>query len=58
MSLLLAAFGVLGLFSFLQYIVPHLLLCLFCRDQDLVKRYNAKWGLVTGASSGTNFDFF
>lgn len=51
-SLLLLAFGFVAVLSLAQYLVPHLLLCLLCRDQDLVKRYKAKWGLVTGASSG------
>ena len=54
MSLLLLAFVVVAALSLAQYLVPHLLLCLLCRDQDLVRRYKAKWGLVTGASSGKN----
>ena len=56
-SLLLIALGVVAALSLAQYLVPHLLLCLLCRDQDLVKRYKAKWGLVTGASSGENCFF-
>ena len=58
MSLLLLVFGVVAAVSLAQYLIPHLLLCLLCRDQDLVKRYKAKWGLVTGASSGKYLDFF
>lgn len=51
--LLLAALGAVFAAFVLQYLVPHCLVSLFCRDQDLVKRYGgAKWGLVTGASSG------
>jgi hypothetical protein len=53
MALLLTALGVAFAAYLLQYLIPHFFCVLFCRDQDLVKRYpGAKWGLVTGASSG------
>lgn len=37
---------------FLTYILPHVALAWMCRPQDLKKKYDAKWALVTGASSG------
>ncbi|CAG9460524.1 unnamed protein product [Pedinophyceae sp. YPF-701] len=48
-------YGALALLSvtFLMYLVPQLFLDLFCsRGQDLRKKYDAKWALVTGASTG------
>jgi hypothetical protein len=38
-------------FIFLAYLIPHLILT-FLKPRDLKKAYGAKWGLVTGASSG------
>ena len=38
-------------FIFLAYLIPHLLVSLL-PPRDLKKAYGAKWGLVTGASSG------
>ncbi|CAK0786342.1 hypothetical protein CVIRNUC_009555 [Coccomyxa viridis] len=38
-------------FIFLGYLIPHLLVSLL-PPRDLKKAYGAKWGLVTGASSG------
>lgn len=37
---------------FVPYAVYQSVLDVCCKSQDLRKRYNAKWGLVTGASSG------
>lgn len=34
------------------YIVQHLICSVFYKTQNLKKRYNAEWALVTGASSG------
>jgi hypothetical protein len=42
-------------FTLAQYLLPALLLALFCRDADLKRKYGAEWGLVTGASSGELF---
>ncbi len=36
----------------LGYFVPHTITCLFFRQKNLKKAYNAEWALVTGASSG------
>lgn len=39
--------------NIVMYLVPHILLEIFCsRAQNLKKKYNANWALVTGASSG------
>ncbi|EFJ44212.1 hypothetical protein VOLCADRAFT_32150, partial [Volvox carteri f. nagariensis] len=38
--------------SFLTYVVQHLICAVFYKTQNLKKRYNAQWALVTGASSG------
>ncbi|KXZ54212.1 hypothetical protein GPECTOR_5g304 [Gonium pectorale] len=38
--------------GFLTYIVQHLICSYFYKTQNLKKRYNAEWALVTGASSG------
>ena len=45
---LLLLFG----FNLPAYLIHQLLLGYFFKDRDLKRRYNAKWGLVTGASSG------
>ena len=37
---------------FLTYIIQHLIVAFFFKTQNLKKRYNAEWALVTGASSG------
>lgn len=50
-SLLSVLLWVIGL-VFLTYLVPHVALAWMCRPQDLKQKYNAKWALVTGASSG------
>ena len=34
------------------YVVPQVLLATLCKTQDLKKKYNATWALVTGGSSG------
>lgn len=34
------------------YLLPIVYLSLFARSQDLKKKYNASWALVTGGSSG------
>lgn len=36
---------------FLAYLIPHFVIT-FLKPKDLKKAYSAKWGLVTGASSG------
>ncbi|KAL3143531.1 hypothetical protein ABBQ38_002330 [Trebouxia sp. C0009 RCD-2024] len=38
--------------NLLAYLTHQLLLGYYCKDRDLQRRYNAQWGLVTGASSG------
>lgn len=47
--------GVLGL-VFLPYVAYQIILDFCCKTQDLKKRYDARWGLVTGASSGISFN--
>eukprot|EP00884_Botryococcus_braunii_P009153 jgi/Botrbrau1/18239/Bobra.53_1s0093.1 len=49
--LLVICIAVTGL-VFVPYVVYQLLLDFYFPAQDLKKRYNAKWALVTGASSG------
>jgi short-subunit dehydrogenase len=44
--------GVLGLISSLSYLFPAVLHKLIHFEQDLKKKYKAKWALVTGGSSG------
>ena len=44
------AFYVLA-FIFLSYLIPHCIVALL-KPRDLKRAYDAKWGLVTGASSG------
>ncbi|EIE24820.1 NAD(P)-binding protein [Coccomyxa subellipsoidea C-169] len=44
------AWSIVG-FIFLSYLIPHFVVT-FLKPKDLKKAYNAKWGLVTGASSG------
>lgn len=49
----LAGFGLAFLIlSIIPYLVWHFLLSVFFPTQDLKKRYDAHWALVTGASSG------
>lgn len=38
--------------NLIAYLIHQLLLGYYCKDRDLKRRYNAQWGLVTGASSG------
>ena len=38
--------------SFAVYFIHHLIVAYFFKTQNLKRRYNAKWALVTGASSG------
>lgn len=45
-------------FNLPAYLIHQLLLGCFFKDRDLKRRYNAKWGLVTGASSGRYEDCF
>ena len=42
----------LALLSFATYALNIVLACLFYGEQNLRKKYDAKWALVTGASSG------
>jgi hypothetical protein len=44
--------GLMLLTSLLPYILWHYAISFLCKDQDLRKRYDARWALVTGASSG------
>ena len=55
-----ALIGVLGrvalygsAFCLSLYLLPQVLLANFCRTQNLKKKYDATWALVTGGSSGT-----
>jgi len=41
-----------ALISILSFLVPYILDGYVFKEQDLKRRYNAKWALVTGASSG------
>lgn len=41
-----------GLASLLTYLVPVVVQAYILREQDLKKKYNAKWAVVTGGSSG------
>ncbi|PNH08633.1 3-ketoacyl-CoA reductase [Tetrabaena socialis] len=45
-------FALLFVPSFLSYFVHHLICAVFYKTQNLKKRYNADWALVTGGSSG------
>jgi hypothetical protein len=55
-TVILAPLKVLGLvvavLSFVLYAIIQLLCGSFFKTQNLKKRYNANWGLVTGSSSG------
>mmetsp|Transcript_44559 Transcript_44559/g.115882 ORF Transcript_44559/g.115882 Transcript_44559/m.115882 type:complete len:318 (-) Transcript_44559:67-1020(-) len=44
--------GILMLFSLFSYFFLVLIQVLFCGEQNLKKKYNAEWGIVTGGSSG------
>jgi hypothetical protein len=44
------SWGILA-FIFLSYLIPHIVVSML-RPKDLKKKYNAKWALVTGSSSG------
>lgn len=44
--------------SLLPYLLWHFAISFLCRSQDLKKRYNASWALVTGASSGVALSMF
>ncbi|KAL6750248.1 hypothetical protein V8C86DRAFT_2817430 [Haematococcus lacustris] len=46
------AFWILFSGSFLVYFLHHVVLAYFYKTQNLKRRYNAQWALVTGASSG------
>lgn len=48
----LAVFGVIGLLSVASLFGPWLLGCVMYSPQDLKRKYDAKWALVTGGSSG------
>lgn len=56
-SFLTGALAVLGAVFFvgslLPYLVWHFGISLLARTQNLQKKYDAKWAVVTGASSGT-----
>ena len=38
--------------SLLPYLIWHFTISFLCKDQNLKRRYDATWALVTGASSG------
>ncbi len=44
--------GILYIVSAALYLLPILYLSIFAPSQNLKKRYNATWALVTGGSSG------
>lgn len=46
------AFLFLFFCSFGTFILHHLVVALWYKTQNLKKRYNAEWALVTGSSSG------
>ncbi|GAX76766.1 hypothetical protein CEUSTIGMA_g4213.t1 [Chlamydomonas eustigma] len=46
------AFLFLFFFSFGTYVLHHLFVAFWFKTQNLKKRYNAQWALVTGSSSG------
>ena len=52
MSFLGTLAGYVLCFIFLSYLIPHFIVALLLKPRDLKKTYSAKWGLVTGASSG------
>ena len=52
MSFLGTLAGYVLCFIFLSYLIPHFIVALLLKPRDLKKAYNAKWALVTGASSG------
>lgn len=54
MSVLASIAGWLVAFIFLSYLIPHTFVAWFYKTQNLKKKYNAQWALVTGASSGTS----
>lgn len=60
-SLLLTPLSWLGLvvvfMSFMTYFLLQLLCGTYFRTQNLKRRYQAEWALVTGASSGVVFTF-
>lgn len=45
-------FGLLGTFQILTYILPMIYLWLLCPMQNLKKKYDSNWAIVTGGSSG------
>lgn len=48
-TFLLFVYGIISFFTFVGQVV---VAGFFFKDQDLKKKYNAKWALVTGASTG------
>lgn len=52
MALLAALAGWTLAIVFLSYLIPHTIVAWFYKTQNLKKKYNAQWALVTGASSG------
>ena len=52
MSLLAWIFLVVLGLSAGTYVVQHCICAFFYKTQNLKRRYNAQWALVTGASSG------
>lgn len=49
---LLSPFRLWFLLSFGTYFITEAIIALWYKTQNLKKRYNAEWALVTGSSSG------
>eukprot|EP00029_Vermamoeba_vermiformis_P000777 TRINITY_DN10969_c0_g1_i1.p1 TRINITY_DN10969_c0_g1~~TRINITY_DN10969_c0_g1_i1.p1 ORF type:complete len:312 (-),score=126.26 TRINITY_DN10969_c0_g1_i1:64-999(-) len=52
MAFLLTVLGAIALFAVVDYVLPLFFLAYVLPNQNLKKKYNAKWALVTGGSSG------
>lgn len=49
------AFLFLFFCSFGSYLLHHMVVAFWYKTQNLKKKYDAKWALVTGSSSGESF---
>eukprot|EP01023_Acetabularia_acetabulum_P061606 TRINITY_DN7462_c0_g1_i12.p1 TRINITY_DN7462_c0_g1~~TRINITY_DN7462_c0_g1_i12.p1 ORF type:complete len:316 (+),score=49.22 TRINITY_DN7462_c0_g1_i12:33-950(+) len=45
-------FGIIAFLVIVPYFALHFFCAFFCPEQNLKKKYNAEWALVTGASTG------
>ncbi|KAI8086453.1 uncharacterized protein BX664DRAFT_335831 [Halteromyces radiatus] len=52
MSFICSVFFWIGFLAVVPYLALVLYGAYYCKEQDLKKKYNAKWALVTGGSSG------